>query len=135
MHIIDLVLVCAAVLVALLFIAVLARQRYMLRVSGAIPLAVHGRGSRWQYGIARYDGSELRWYRALGLGTRPTRVLRRAELVVESRRQPLPGEQSSLPPSAVVIECRDPNGPITLALGEGAFTGFLSWLESSRPSR
>lgn len=135
MHIIDIVVVCAAVLVVLVFIGVLARQRYMLRVSGAIPLAVHGRGARWQYGIGRYDGSELRWYRALGLGTRPTRVLRRADLVVESRREPQPAELSSLPPSAVIIECRDHHGPITLALGEGAFTGFLSWLESSRPSR
>ncbi len=135
MHIIDVVVVCAAVLVVLAFIAVLARQRYMLRVSGAIPLAVRGRGSRWQYGIGRYHGNELRWYRALGLGTRPTRVLQRADLVVQSRREPLPSELSSLPPAAVVIECRDARGPITMALGESAFTGFLSWLESSRPSR
>ena len=34
---------------------------------------------------------------------------------------------------AVIVELRDSGGPITLGLGEGAYTGFVSWLESSSP--
>src|SRR6476659_6065136 len=111
-------------------IALLARQRYMLRATGALPLAVQ-RGHRWLYGIARYVDGELRWYRALGIGTRPTRVLRRGEVEVIARRSPSPDERGSLPPTAVVMECRMDGEVLVLAIGESAYTGFVSWLESS----
>ena len=59
MHIVDIVALCVAVALILGCLLVLARQRYMLRVAGAIPLAVHN-GKRWLYGVARYVGGELR---------------------------------------------------------------------------
>ena len=40
MHIVDLIVVCAAVLVLLACALVLARQRFMLRAPGAIPVAL-----------------------------------------------------------------------------------------------
>jgi hypothetical protein len=132
-HVVDLVVVCTAAVLLLICAAVLARQRYMLRAAGAIPLALRGRGQRWQYGIARYVGSELRWYRSLGLGTRPTRVLRRGHLSVLSSRRPDEAELASLPPSALVVTCRDGADVTVLALGDSAYTGFVSWLEASAP--
>jgi hypothetical protein len=60
-------------------------------------------------------------------------VLHRGRLTVLSRRDPTPNELRSLPPSAIIVECRDDHGDITLALADGAFTGFVSWLESSAP--
>jgi hypothetical protein len=60
-------------------------------------------------------------------------VLRRGELGVISRREPTSAELRSLPATAIIVECRDPHGDITLALADGAFTGFVSWLESSAP--
>lgn len=134
MHIVDIVAVCAAVVAVAVSAAVLARQRYMLRVVGAIPLALSAGGERWQYGIARYAGNELRWYRSLGLGTRPSRVFRRAELHVARHRPPTGDEQRFLPASAVVVECRVYGADIMLALGENAFTGFISWIEASSPA-
>jgi Protein of unknown function (DUF2550) len=125
--------VIAAVLVVLVLIAlalIIARQRHMLHSAGGIPLATR-RGNRWLYGVGRYDGDELQWYRAIGIGTRPTRVLRRTDLHVVSRRAPAPQELGSLPPSAVIVELRDPAGEISIALADGAFTGFVSWLEAS----
>jgi hypothetical protein len=110
---------------------VLARQRYMLRVGGAVGLAIQLHGTRWTYGIARYVGGELRWYRAMGIGTRPSKVLDRADLTILSRRSPDAHEASSLPPTAVVVECRDGQQNCTLAFSEGAFTGFVSWLEAA----
>jgi hypothetical protein len=111
---------------------ILARQRFMLRATGAVPLAMQ-RGHRWLYGIGRYDGGELRFYRALGVGTRPSLVLRRGQVEVLGRRGPLESERGSLPATAVVVECRGDGETFALAIGESAFTGFVSWLESSAP--
>jgi hypothetical protein len=132
-HTVDVVAVCVAVVVLLCCAAVLARQRYMLRVAGAIPVAVHRGANRWVYGVARYVGGELRWYRSLGLGTRPSWVLRRGELSITAHRHPEPAELGALPETAVVVRCRTPDGERILALGEDAFTGFLSWVEASSP--
>ncbi|WP_375500932.1 DUF2550 domain-containing protein [uncultured Jatrophihabitans sp.] len=132
MHTVDLVVVCAAIAVVLIFAAILARQRHMLRMSGAVPLAVQ-RGQRWMYGIGRYQGGELRWYRALGIGTKPSRVLRRGQVEVLGRRERTPGERSSLPKGSVIVECCADGETFAVAFGDSAFTGFVSWLESSAP--
>ncbi len=134
MHIVDVIVVCAAVAVLVACALVLARQRFMLRAPGTIPVAIlPGASARWQYGVARFAGGELRWYRSLGVGTRPNRVLERRNVKVLGRRSPLKSEHQSLPSTAVVVQCRDGNADVSLALGESAYTGFVSWLESSAP--
>ena len=132
MHTFDLIVVCMAVVFVVAFAVILARQRYMLNSTGALPMAVR-RGNRWLYGIGRYQQGELRFYRALGWGTRPTRVLRRGRVEVLTRRAPLPGESGVLPPTSVVVECQADGERLEFAIGESAFTGFVSWLESSAP--
>jgi hypothetical protein len=131
-HAVDVVVVCLAALMVVVGAAVLARQRHMLRSPGSLPLAMQ-RGSRWVYGIGRYGGSELRVYRVLGIGTRATRVLRRGHVEVLRRRAPLASERGTLPPTAVVVECRVDGETFAFAIGESAFTGFVSWLESGAP--
>ncbi|PZS17684.1 MAG: hypothetical protein DLM58_14110 [Pseudonocardiales bacterium] len=133
MHIVDFLIGGAVVLILMLLGAVLARQRYMLRVAGGVPLAVRVRGNRWVYGIARYSGGELRWYRGIGLGTRPTRVLHRRELSIVTHRAPGAAELASLPAAAIIVECRDGEGTATFGFSESAFTWFVSWLEASAP--
>jgi hypothetical protein len=91
------------------------------------------RGTRWLYGVGRYIGGELRFYRALGVGTRPSRVLRRGQVEVLGKRAPLDSERGSLPPTVVVVECRAEGETLAFAIGESALTGFVSWLESSAP--
>jgi hypothetical protein len=132
-HIVDVAVGCAAALVVVLSALVLGRQRYMLRVAGGVPLAVRVRGERWVYGIARYAGGELRWYRGIGLGTRPTKVLNRSELRILSHRAPAGPELSSLPAAAIIVECRNGEGTATFGFSEAAFTWFVSWLEASAP--
>ena len=104
----------------------------MLRADGAIPIAVRT-GNRWSYGVARYAGEEFRIYMALGLGTRPSRRLARVSVVVDRHQPPGPAERISLPDWAVVVECHDSTGPVILGLSDSAYTGFVSWLESSAP--
>lgn len=132
----DVVVVVVVLLVVLLFVGVLARQRFMLRGVGGIPLALRTdqpATKRWLYGVAQYHGDELRWYRAMGVGTRPSRTLLRSEIEVLGQRPPRPDEVSALPASATVVEVRDPTGTVSLGFGESAVTGFLSWLEASAP--
>lgn len=134
MQIVDVVGICVAVLIIAFMAAVLARQRYMLHVRGGQPVAVKVRGERWVYGIGRYAGGQLRWYRAIGVGTRPTKVLHRAEMHILRSRPPFESERASLPTTAVVVECSNGSGAAVLAFGESGFTGFVSWLEAaSRP--
>ncbi len=132
MHTIDVIVVCTAVVIVVVFAAILARQRHMLRAAGAVPVALQ-RGNRWLYGIGRYEDGELRFYRALGWGTRPTRVLQRGQVEVLGHRSPDESENRSLPPTAVIVECRSDGEVLAFAIGESAFTGFVSWLESSAP--
>jgi hypothetical protein len=132
-HTVEIVVMYAAAVILVFLAAVLARQRYMLRVSGAIPVAIQVHGARWTYGVARFVGDELRWYRAIGFGTRPTKVMSRADLRILTRRAPGPAELSSLPGTAVVVECLDHERTWVLAFSESAFTGFVSWLEATAP--
>lgn len=132
MRVVDAIAIIVLLTVIVLLALIVARQRHMLRSAGAIPLAVR-RGNRWLYGVARYEGEEFRWYRAVGLGPRPTRVLHRDRLKVVRHRDPTATELRSLPRSAVIVECRHLGDDITLALADGAYTGFVSWLESSAP--
>jgi hypothetical protein len=137
MHTVDLIGTCVAVLLVVVCAAVLARQRYMMRAEGGQPVAIKSNGEHWVYGIGRYVGGELRWYRAFGIGTRPSRVLDRSALHIVGHRRPLAHEHAALPATAVVVECKTTggrDGEIVLAISESGFTGFVSWLESASRS-
>jgi hypothetical protein len=60
-------------------------------------------------------------------------VLRRGQVEVLGRRPPLESERGSLPATVVIVECRADGETVAFAIGESAFTGFVSWLESSAP--
>ncbi len=133
MQVVDVVGLVFVALAVVVFAAIVARQRFMLRSPGAIPLATRRGTHRWLYGIGQFAGEELRWYRALGVGTRPTWVLRRADTQVVQSRPPVAAELASLPATTVVVDLHARGGPLTIALSDGAFTGFVSWLEASAP--
>jgi hypothetical protein len=131
-HIVDIVVLCIAAVVLLACAIILARQRFMLRAPGSLPVALRpAPTARWQYGVARYTGGELRWYRSLGVGTRPNRILNRRDVSVVGHRSPDPQETGSLPATAIVVELRDRGAELALALSDGAYPGFVSWLESA----
>ena len=132
MPVVDVIGLVVVLLALVVLSLLIARQRFMLRSDGGIAVAVR-RGTRWQYGVARYVGDDLQWFRVLGIGTRPTRSLRRGDLRVLSSHAPMANDQAALPPTAVIVDVVDSVGPITLGLAESAYTGFVSWLESSAP--
>lgn len=121
---------------AALLLAVAVRRRLLQRPGGTIDLAVRlrtTRGGGWALGTGRYQGEQLRFYPVFSLAPRPRRVLDRSDLSVHGRRGPVGGERHALLDGAVVLDCRTGAGPVQLAMGADAVTGFLAWLESRPP--
>ena len=131
----TLVLVLLAVLVVGLAVAFLLRRRFLLSGLGAVTVWLRRVESpRWSVGVAWYSGDVLLWYRGLSLSVRPQERLCRAELVVQSRRDPN-RDDLALPSDVVVLECATSEGPRELAMDRSTVTGFLSWVESAPPVR
>jgi uncharacterized protein DUF2550 len=131
-----------AVLVAVVplgvFVALALRRVVLSRGGGMVEMSLrlhnrgHGRG--WVLGTGRYAGDELQWFRVFSVALTPRRRLSRRDLSVLHRRKPTRAEQMTLQKGMIVLECSSASaGPVELAMGESALTGFLSWLESSAP--
>ena len=125
--------------VALLVAAMAVRRRLFVRGGGAVECSLRelslegGAPGVWRLGIGRYRGDVLHWHRAFGFRTRPRQVIHRRGLVVSNRRVPDPVEAEGLPPDVTVIEVRDGDQAVELAMGAAALTGFLAWLEAAPP--
>jgi hypothetical protein len=128
----------AAVVLLVLAMAVLSlRRRALSRGGGTVDLSLrlkdHANGRGWVLGVGRFDGDSLQWYRVFSLAMRPRRTLSRRDLSVQARREPTGNERFALLAGAVVMECRSSSGPVELAMGSSAVTGFLAWLEATPP--
>ena len=126
-------LVLLGVLVVVLVVAFLIRRRFLLSGLGAVTMWLRPVNSpRWSVGVAWYGGDLLLWYRGLSLAVRPNERLSRAEIRVDSRRNP-GREDLALPSDVVVLTIATPEGPRELAMDTSTVTGFLSWMESAPP--
>lgn len=129
----------AVVLVALLLFAVLSVRRWLFeRRGGTVECSLRalpegGAPGVWRLGIGRYKGDELHWHRVFGFRRRPRQVVHRRGLVVTNRRRPEPDEAPGLVPDAGIIEVRDGELTVELAMSSAALTGFLAWLEAAPP--
>lgn len=115
-----------------------AFRRWLLaRGGGTVEMSLrlrkgrHGRG--WVLGIGRYAGDELQWFRVFSLAPRPRRALTRRALRVVQRRAPNGPERLALQAGMIILECTSADGPVQIAIGQSALTGFLSWLEAAAP--
>ncbi|NUU21080.1 MAG: DUF2550 domain-containing protein [Streptomycetaceae bacterium] len=95
--------------------------------------ADHGKG--WVFGIARYSGDRIEWFRVFSYAPRPRRVLERHDIVVLQRRLPVGQEELALLAGSVVLTCRHNGSLLELAMSEDALTGFLAWLEAAPPGQ
>lgn len=135
-------LVFMVVLIAVLFVAVLALsyRLWKLRQGGTAAImrdlpAVGGHG--WRHGVVRYRGGEATFYRLSSVRLWPDRRLSRRGVDVVSRRAPRGDEFDIMTDEIVVLELldttQDRRAGFEIALDRGARTAFLSWLEA-RPS-
>ncbi|MCZ9345331.1 DUF2550 domain-containing protein [Streptomyces sp. TRM76130] len=131
-----------AVVVVGLFVFGL-RRRLIQRSGGTFDCSLRweapeggdGNGKGWAYGVARYNGDRVEWYRVFSYSPRPRRVLERGSIEVAGRRFPDGEEELALLSDAVVLACAHRGTRLELAMSEDALTGFLAWLEAAPPGQ
>lgn len=92
-------------------------------------------GKGWSYGVARYSGDRVEWFRVFSYAPRPRRALERESIEVAGRRLPEGEEELALLSDAVVLACLHRGTRLELAMSEDALTGFLAWLEAAPPGQ
>ncbi|MDJ0462271.1 DUF2550 domain-containing protein [Streptomyces sp. H27-C3] len=92
-------------------------------------------GKGWVYGVARYSGDRIHWFRVFSYSPRPRRALERASIEVLSRRSPEGEEELALLSDAFILGCSHRGTRLELAMSEDALTGFLAWLEAAPPGQ
>ncbi|MFE9257522.1 DUF2550 domain-containing protein [Streptomyces sp. NPDC006879] len=92
-------------------------------------------GKGWVYGVARYGGDRIEWFRVFSYAPRPRRLLERSSIEVLARRAPAGEEEMALLSDAVVLGCLHGKTRLELAMSEDALTGFLAWLEAAPPGQ
>lgn len=131
----------AAVLLLVLLLCyglgLIVRRRVLSRHGGTFELSYRvgstrtGRG--WLLGLGRYSGETLEWFRIFSLSPRPKASWLRSELSFDKRRSPEGAEEFALYPDHLVIELRDRDGELELAMSSASLTGFQAWLEARPP--
>ncbi|MEW2293132.1 DUF2550 domain-containing protein [Streptomyces sp. NPDC006743] len=92
-------------------------------------------GKGWSYGVARYNGDRVEWFRVFSYAPRPRRTLERSSIEVAGRRRPEGEEELALLSDAVILTCLHRGTRVELAMSEDALTGFLAWLEAAPPGQ
>lgn len=134
-----------AVLLALLGLFAFGMRRRLLQRSGgtfdcnlrwnAPETSAVQNGKGWAYGIARYNGDQIEWFRIFSYAPRPRRFLERNLIEVLERRAPEGEEELALLSDAVILACLLEGTRVELAMSEDALTGFLAWLEAAPPGQ
>jgi len=128
-----LLVVCA------LLLALVVRRRLLDRQGGTVDLSwrQHRAGAirrstlGWSFGVARYDGDRLLWFKTFSLAPRPQHVLRRSSLVLGPRRRPHGAEVVAVIADATVLECTHDGDEFELAVSSAALPGLLAWVEAA----
>jgi hypothetical protein len=143
------VLVIVLLLLACLCLGYLTYRRLHLMRGGGVDVYLRRRpafGGRfdsrgndasagWHFGVGRYRGNELAWFRLTSFRPGPSTVLDRSELEILDRRAITPAERYAIPQADSVLSCRVGEVTLELAMAPGVLTGFLSWLEAAPPGR
>ncbi|MFF2652844.1 DUF2550 domain-containing protein [Streptomyces sp. NPDC058045] len=142
-------LVCGIAVVALVVLGLFAfglRRRLVQRSGGTFDCSLRWdapgadgaedtSGKGWGYGIARYNGDRIEWFRVFSYAPRPRRTLERNAIEVSGRRAPQGEEELALLSDAIVLSCVHRGARLELAMSEDALTGFLAWLEAAPPGQ
>jgi hypothetical protein len=144
--VLALVLCGTALLVVVLALFVFGLRRRLIQRSGGtfdcslrwdVPVEETGEsgGKGWVYGVARYNGDQVDWFRVFSYAPRPRRTLERSGIDVRARRLPSGEEELALLSDQVVLGCSLYGTAVELAMSDDALTGFLAWLEAAPPGQ
>ncbi|MEU1072461.1 MULTISPECIES: DUF2550 domain-containing protein [unclassified Streptomyces] len=142
----TLVLLVGGLVVALVLVGLFVfglRRRLIQRSGGTfdcslrwdVPEGGDPGGKGWVYGVARYSGDRIEWFRVFSYAPRPRRLLERSAIEVVTRRKPAGEEELALLSDAIVLGCTHRGVRLELAMSEDALTGFLAWLEAAPPGQ
>jgi hypothetical protein len=127
---------------ALLIVAALGGlflRRSVLQREGGFDMCLrvdgNGWGGGWVFGVGRYRGDDLEWFRTFSYGSRPKRSLRRPDVTVLERRSPDPEETYDLPTGHLVFTCEAGHRRLDLSMTEAASMAFVAWLEAGPPGQ
>lgn len=138
------VLAVVLIVVIAVFVAIAVRRWMLERSGGWVECSMRmpdpdrrprsgGRAGVWRLGIGRYNGDELHWFAIFGLRMTPRLVIHRRGFIIAGRRSPVGEEAAALPADATILEVRDQDRPVELAMSAPALTGFVAWLEAAPP--
>lgn len=132
-----LVLVALGLAAALVLFALYLRRAFLQRDGGfdmCVRKASHdGWAGGWAFGIGRYRGEDLEWFRTFSFAAWPKRTFRRMAVEVDGRRVPDAEERYELPAGHVVLLCTVGDAAVEVSMTEAAATAFLAWLEAAPP--
>ncbi|GAA3574309.1 DUF2550 domain-containing protein [Amycolatopsis ultiminotia] len=137
----EIAIVVLALVIVLVVVVGWYGQRWIrMRRGGGVSVALRWRPddprSSWHLGLGRYEGDEFVWYRVWSLRSGPDRVFQRESMQIADRRDPSGSEAYAVPEGSTVLRCASSaQEAIEIAMGPGALTGFLSWLESAPPGQ
>jgi hypothetical protein len=113
-------------------------RRGFLQRDGGFDMCVRGNSHEgwaggWAFGIGRYRGESVEWFRTFSFAVWPKRSFRRIDLSVERRRVPDIEESYELPADHVILVCVVADAAVEVSMTEAAATAFLAWLEAAPP--
>ena len=133
--------VVGLVLVVLCSILILlvVRRRLLDRDGGTIDVSLRRGRDRhhiagtlgWSFGVARYEGDRLLWFKTFSLSPRPRHVLFRSALALGGRRGPHGAEVVAVVADATIVECSHDGEIFELAVPSVALPGLLAWVEAA----
>jgi hypothetical protein len=136
MEIVAVIVAGVAILLALA-IAGLFLRRTILQRQGGFDLCLRVGQAAWSdgwvFGIARYRGDVIEWFRTFSYGSRVRRVLPRRDLTVVGRRVPDAEEAYDLPAGHVVFIWEVRGERLEVSMSEAASMALLAWLEAAPP--
>src|ERR671910_1850864 len=133
---VALVIAALALFIVLALLGLFVRRNLLQREGGfdmCLRLGGSGWAGGWVFGVGRYRGDDLEWFRTFSYGGRPKRSLRRPELTVLGRREPDGEEAYDLPAGHLVLTCEVDHAPLDVSMTEPASMAFLAWIEAAPP--
>jgi hypothetical protein len=137
------VLEWVAVIVAVIALAIVLvlgglflRRRVLQRQGGfdmCLRVGRDGWSGGWVFGVGRYRGDDVEWFRTFSYGARPKWSSQRSDLNVVDRRAPEAEEAYDLPAGNIVLVCQDGDRSLEVSMSEPASMAFLAWLEAAPP--
>jgi hypothetical protein len=136
MEIVAVIVAGVAILLALAIAGLFLRRTILQRQGGfdlCLRIGQAAWSDGWVFGIARYRGDVIEWFRTFSYGSRVRRVLPRRDLTVVGRRVPDAEEAYDLPAGHVVFIWEVKGERLEVSMSEAASMAFLAWLEAAPP--